>query len=281
MQTAVDMLSEGKCSADALRKESSAACSKKPIDLPPEVLYTILGDLVSGYLDLFITEPRRKTNPEASLVLPQEGSSGDSLAQLAETGVVGGPGTRDTQQDTTEEFPVNTIISLLLVSYSFRDITLKILSDILGIQQAADGRCANFPEHAFFSYCLYVYCISLSQSPRNMLKITRDLYHLGQTQILTRDQKFTDAKNQISQSPLLAAYVGLSIIEGHFRAPPDFLGSQAAKLNISEAEDAVLAGLRDFKPRILTQRAVHRTQSLSLTFDFGESFCLVWASARC
>jgi hypothetical protein len=138
MQPSVDTLSERNCSEDVLGNESSVARSNKPSAIPPEVLHTILGDAVSGHLDLLITEPRKDTSSQGASRLLR-------LFAAQQHGVVDDQ--NDCWQETKEKPPanLNTVTSLLSVSYLFRDVTLKILSDVFGIQRMADGRCGNFP----------------------------------------------------------------------------------------------------------------------------------------
>lgn len=76
----------------------------------------------------------------SSAELPREGNG---IEQAVGPDV--GDGTRDLR-DSTDELPDNTIVSLLSVSYSFRTITLKLLSIAFGIDQTADGVCVHLFE---------------------------------------------------------------------------------------------------------------------------------------
>jgi hypothetical protein len=134
---------------------------------------------------------------------------------------------------------------------------------------------------AFLTH-LYTYVIcSLSQSPREALEITRDLYYLAQTEFPVGDG-IRDAGDPISGSRTLSAYVGLSLLEGVNRALSRAGLLQAVHLKLSEGAIIILDAARSFKPRILIRRAMHRIESFIMTIHIGEKslFCLPLHAAQ-
>jgi hypothetical protein len=149
MDTLVYSQPEGDCSSDTSKDDCP---TQRNQELPPEVLYNILADVVSGYVDLFITEPRQAISL-AQNTEPQQGDS-EEILQSTDSHV------DDTlvtvvhnRQESTEKLPHNIVISLLSTSFLFRDITLKILHDGFGIDQTTVGRCVIF-EHIIIK-CYY------------------------------------------------------------------------------------------------------------------------------
>jgi hypothetical protein len=113
---------------------------------------------VSGYVDLFITEPREEDDFIYSGTLPrplsQQGDNDESLHSDVELVA------HDLQlEEATEKLPHNIIISLLSVSYMFRDITLKILSEAFGIERTTDGRCIISSNTEFYRQGLMCHLI--------------------------------------------------------------------------------------------------------------------------
>jgi hypothetical protein len=154
MDTLMYSQPEGDCSSDTSKDDCP---TQRNQELPPEVLYNILADVVSGYVDLFITEPRQAISL-AQNTEPQQGDSEEILQStdshvdgILVTGFHNRPLTEATE--TTEKLPYNIVISLLSTSFLFRDITLKILRDGFGIDQTTVERCVIF-EHIIIK-CYY------------------------------------------------------------------------------------------------------------------------------
>jgi hypothetical protein len=113
-----------------LIKESPIKRSRNLIDIPPEIVYPILQEAISSYIDFAITEPQEA---RSAVYLPGDNDGGSqTIDPDIENGRSGLPGVKD-------ELPDNTIIPFLSVSYLFRDTTLKILSEVFYVKRKADG----------------------------------------------------------------------------------------------------------------------------------------------
>jgi hypothetical protein len=135
----------------------------KNLELPPEILHNIIADVVSGYVDLFITEPRDASNITRRLE-PQHQDDNETV-QSADSDVDPDGTVVHDLQEATEKLPHNIIISLLSVSYLFRDITLKILSDGFGIERTTDRKCV-------MSLNTKLYCQGLMCHPKVQPKVS-------------------------------------------------------------------------------------------------------------
>src|ERR1700722_2648266 len=85
-------------------------------DIPPEIVHTILTDVLVDYVDRAITQERQTQDPPAP---PWHWEAIEARDPLPE---------------------INALSQLSSVSFTFRDITLKILSEMFGIQRNQKGR---------------------------------------------------------------------------------------------------------------------------------------------
>jgi hypothetical protein len=87
----------------------------------PEILFNIIEDVVASYVDLCFTA--------------QKSFGCDTIS----TGT-GAEHEEDPAFELACELPMNFVLPLVFVSYSFRDITYEILAKALAIERRSDGR---------------------------------------------------------------------------------------------------------------------------------------------
>jgi hypothetical protein len=255
-------------SSDLLTKDYpiESSESRKPIDIPPELLYPILEEVVSSYLDFAITEPR-----ETSVQLSREDNGGGE--QTAGPDAEGGA---NDLQDAADKLPDNIVVSLLSVSYLFRDITLKILSGAFGIDRTVNGVCVQLSKVTnLHAYVFDYHFDSLSQNPWTLLKTSRRMYHLARTCKL-RQEHVTTATNIISKSPLLIIYFYITVYAGFSRSL--YSDVECLPPGTPYAFDALdgyanATGIAHFMKRpILFRRVLERLQYFMSSFNVGEIF---------
>lgn len=137
------------------------------LQLPPELLYEVISDVVASWIDLAITAPISVAPAQDASVEASPGASGSTVGDELggveddeevsddeedgdETDVDVDPPShselrrqlvqRAASIDVDESLPPNYVESLLLVSHVVREVTLRILSEALDIPRDPDGR---------------------------------------------------------------------------------------------------------------------------------------------
>ncbi|KAL4263826.1 hypothetical protein AB1N83_004678 [Pleurotus pulmonarius] len=145
---------------------------KNPLQLPPELLYEVISDVVASWIDLAITAPISVAPAQDGSVDASPGGSGSEAGEE-----LGGTDDDDDEWDEEEDGddtdvdvdpsshselrrqlleraasidvdkspPPNYVEPLLLVSHVVREVTLRILSEALDIPRYSDGRLGRNP----------------------------------------------------------------------------------------------------------------------------------------
>ncbi|KAF9502118.1 hypothetical protein BDN71DRAFT_7950 [Pleurotus eryngii] len=164
------------------------------LQLPPELLYEVISDVVASWIDLAITAPISVAPAQGASVEASPGASGstasDELGSAEddeEVSVDDGDGVetdvdvdppshselrrqlvdRAAGIDVDESLPPNYAEPLLLVSHVVREVTLRILSEALDIPRDLDGRLYRNP-WACIKNGRRIRCLLLSPTIRHM-----------------------------------------------------------------------------------------------------------------
>lgn len=139
---------------------------KTTLQLPPELLYEVISDVVASWIDLAITAPIGVAPAQDASADASPGASGGTAGD--DLGIEGGEEVSDDDDDgdetdvdidppshserrrqlvehaasidVDESLPPNYVEPLLLVSHVVREVTLRILSEALDIPRDPDGR---------------------------------------------------------------------------------------------------------------------------------------------
>lgn len=250
--------------------------------VPPELLYGIMAEVYSAYIDYAITVPpphelRRIQRQQAQLELDNPTGENMAVENVQTNAVAATPEDEDDLLDAPElsapmlatweareaadPLPESQITPLLSVSRYIREIAMKVLHDSLGYtcgeeKYVQTSRMPSDPPNSFLN--------RNTVNPNITLKALRRLYRTVQSYRIPQQEEITKLEENFgTMSPLVSAYVQLSYVtylQHHFvKLQTTEAESQAIGLQYQAALIRMLGMVADVSQADLQERILLRT----------------------